>query len=308
MELIILLNKMETNVLGQNPSMVERFTLQQLSYIGLGVDDFDAWLNFAVETLGLMPEDAAGALFLRLDSQAYRIALHASSENDLLYVGIKYDDALEVYAVRRVLEDHGHTVTELTPAGCAERLVAGGCWATDPDGLRVELVWSVSAAETAFHSGLNIGFVTGDGGLGHVVLAASNTDRSIAFYEKLGFKMSDFINATLAPEFVLRIAFMHCNPRHHSLAMAQLPGGKRLNHIMVEVDRVDDVLLAHQRCTQKGYQPGTIGRHTNDEMLSFYVRTPSGFDVEYGWGGAQIGDDWDVREYDKMSHWGHERV
>jgi 2,3-dihydroxybiphenyl 1,2-dioxygenase len=287
---------------------VERLILQQLSYLGLGVDDFDAWLKFAVETLGLMPEDVAGTLLLRLDSQAYRIALHASSENDLLYVGIKYDDALEVYAVRRVLEDNGHEVAELTPTECAKRLVSGGCWVSDPDGLRVELVWEAAAAETDFQSALNIGFVTGDGGLGHVVLAASDTEAGIAFYEKLGFKMSDYINATLAPDFVLRIAFMHCNPRHHSLAMAQLPGGKRLNHIMVEVDRVDDVLLAHRRCVEKGYQPGTIGRHTNDEMLSFYVRTPSGFDIEYGWGGAHITNEWDVREYDKMSHWGHERI
>lgn len=287
---------------------MEQLTLQQLSYIGLGVDDLDAWLNFAVETLGLMPDDAAGALLLRLDNQAHRIALHASSENDLLYVGIEYDGASEVSAVRRILEASGHVVTEFSATECAERRVTGGCWVNDPDGLKVELVWNVAAAETNFHSDLGIGFVTGDGGLGHVVLSASNTEAGIAFYEKLGFKLSDFINAAMGPDFTLRIAFMHCNPRHHSLAMAQLPGGKRLNHIMVEVDRVDDVLLAHRRCVEKGYQPGTIGRHTNDEMLSFYVRAPSGFDIEYGWGGAQITDNWDVREYDKISHWGHERV
>ena len=32
--------------------------------------------------------------------------------------------------------------------------------------------------------------------------------------------------------------------------------------------------------------------HPNDHMFSFYVRTPSGFSVEYGWGGlliAQLG-------------------
>ena len=30
----------------------------------------------------------------------------------------------------------------------------------------------------------------------------------------------------------------------------------------------------------------TLGRHTNDRMTSFYVRTPSGFEIEYGYGGA----------------------
>ncbi|MFD0567797.1 hypothetical protein ACFQ2M_41870 [Kitasatospora saccharophila] len=30
--------------------------------------------------------------------------------------------------------------------------------------------------------------------------------------------------------------------------------------------------------------------HPNDHMFSFYVRTPSGFSVEYGWGGLLIDD------------------
>ena len=29
----------------------------------------------------------------------------------------------------------------------------------------------------------------------------------------------------------------------------------------------------------------TLGTHTNDRMTSFYVRTPSGFEIEYGFGG-----------------------
>ena len=28
----------------------------------------------------------------------------------------------------------------------------------------------------------------------------------------------------------------------------------------------------------------TLGRHTNDRMVSFYVRTPAGFEVEFGFG------------------------
>jgi 2,3-dihydroxybiphenyl 1,2-dioxygenase len=287
---------------------VEYHIVQKLSYIGLGVADLNTWRVFASETLGLMPVDSAGGLLLRLDSQAYRIALHQSAEEDLLYVGIEYDGVTAVDAARRILENSEYVVTDLSVLECAERQVSGGCWLIDPDGLRLELIWSAATAAADFNSGLNIGFVTGDGGLGHVVLAVSNTDLSIKFYEMLGFKMSDFINAAMGPDFTLRIAFMHCNPRHHSLAMAQIPGGKRINHFMVEVDRVDDVMLAHRRCTEKGYNPGTIGRHTNDEMFSFYVRTPSGFDIEYGWGGAHIGDSWNVREYDKISHWGHERV
>lgn len=35
----------------------------------------------------------------------------------------------------------------------------------------------------------------------------------------------------------------------------------------------------------------TLGQHTNDKMISFYMKTPSNFDLEFGYGGAII--DWE---------------
>ena len=35
----------------------------------------------------------------------------------------------------------------------------------------------------------------------------------------------------------------------------------------------------------------TLGRHMNDQMLSFYMRTPGGFDVEFGCEGLEVDDD-----------------
>jgi 2,3-dihydroxybiphenyl 1,2-dioxygenase len=185
--------------------------------------------------------------------------------------------------------------------------VAAGFHLCDPDGLRFELVIDHEAATSPFQSELVQGFRTGDQGLGHVVLAIGDLDRGVAFFEQIGFAMSDYITVPMG-EAQLRIAFMHCNPRHHSLAIAGLPGGKRLNHIMVEVAEVDDVLLGYKRCVEQGYKTGGIGRHPNDQMLSFYVQTPAGFDVEYGWGGRVIAGDWRVEEYDQISIWGHERA
>ena len=47
-------------------------------------------------------------------------------------------------------------------------------------------------------------------------------------------------------------------------------------------------------------------QHPNDQMLSFYARTPSGFAVEVGWGGRKVDDaTWQVRTYDRTSTWGH---
>jgi hypothetical protein len=41
-------------------------------------------------------------------------------------------------------------------------------------------------------------------------------------------------------------------------------------------------------------------------MTSFYVRTPSGFEIEYGTGGLMVDDDsWQVATHDSQSIWGH---
>jgi len=51
-----------------------------------------------------------------------------------------------------------------------------------------------------------------------------------------------------------------------------------------------------------------LGRHTNDHMLSFYMRTPSGFEVEYGWGARTVDDAaWHVQRHQAPSIWGHRR-
>jgi hypothetical protein len=48
-----------------------------------------------------------------------------------------------------------------------------------------------------------------------------------------------------------------------------------------------------------------MGKHTNDHMQSFYVITPSGFGMEYGFGGRLIEENWEIRHYDQPMLWGH---
>jgi hypothetical protein len=51
----------------------------------------------------------------------------------------------------------------------------------------------------------------------------------------MGFRLSDFIDVPFP------LAFFHCNPRHHSLAVAHLPGTVGFHHLMLEVAELDDV-------------------------------------------------------------------
>ena len=85
---------------------------------------------------------------------------------------------------------------------------------------------------------------------------------------------------------------------------------KRLHHFMLQLDSLDDVGTTLDLCQQRGVPLElTLGRHTNDRMLSFYVRTPSGFSVEYGWGARTVDDrDWQVQLHRTGSIWGHHRT
>ena len=105
------------------------------------------------------------------------------------------------------------------------------------------------------------------------------------------------------------VAFLHCNPRHHSIAFNQSSrSGKRLSHFMVEVDALDDVGRTWSLCDREDVPMAqSLGRHVNDQMFSFYIVSPSGFTVEFGYGGRLIDDaTWEVSTYDWPSMWGHQ--
>jgi 3,4-dihydroxy-9,10-secoandrosta-1,3,5(10)-triene-9,17-dione 4,5-dioxygenase len=149
--------------------------------------------------------------------------------------------------------------------------------------------------------------------VGRALDAAGVAVKTLRFYtEVLGFRLRDSIR--MAPELFGRPAgpplwmrFLGCNPRHHSLALAPFPAQAGIVHLMIEVAALDDVGRAMDRCARRGAPvSASLGRHANDLMASFYVRTPGGFDVEYGTGGRLVDDvTWVTRETTAISLWGH---
>ena len=109
-----------------------------------------------------------------------------------------------------------------------------------------------------------------------------------AFYgDVLGFTLSDRVD-----EEHMKVRFYHCNGRHHSLAVAQVPGKVGLNHLMLEVG---EPRRRGHRARPRQAAPACpvlrgLGRHTNDLMTSFYMLTPSSFQIEYGHGGIVVDD------------------
>jgi biphenyl-2,3-diol 1,2-dioxygenase len=284
-----------------------------LGYLALGVSDVAAWRDFATNVIGMQETQpsADGAAQFRMDEHARRLLVYGSGEDDVRAIGLEVRDAAELAAVSARLRDGGVEVVPATAEERAARDVADFVRCRDPDGLDVEIYYGPHLEYTApFRSPRAVsGFVTGDQGLGHAVLFVKDVVAARRFYEEqLGFLVSDFITMRMGRAST-ELVFLHCNPRHHTIALVPAPVPRRLHHFMVQTRDLDDVgatlYLARERQVPLTAE---LGRHTNDHMVSFYMRTPSGFELEYGWGARVVDDDtWRVARHTSGSMWGHTR-
>jgi 2,3-dihydroxybiphenyl 1,2-dioxygenase len=288
-------------------------SIRALGYVGIGVSDLTAWEPFVTGILGLQigSRGADGTLFLRMDDRHHRIAVRPGGADDVEYLGWELAGEQELEIVAGQLRAAGITYSTGDATACRDRRVAGYIACADPAGIRAEFFWGpLVERPLPFNSPRSIsGFHTGEEGVGHVVLAVPDADAMMTFYrDVLGFRVSDYIEF-LRIDTIVNIAFLHCNPRHHSLAFMQVPSPRRLSHLMLEVNALDDVGRTYSLCERESVPIAmTLGRHTNDDMFSFYMNTPSGFAIEYGWGGRSVDDaTWQVQRYDATSVWGHSR-
>lgn len=281
--------------------------IDSLAYVGFRSPRAEAWLAFGPEVLGLEVAGRGpdGAVRLRMDAAAQRIVVHPGERDDLAYLGWAVAGPAALEATVRAVEKQGIAVERGDAELAALRAVTDVAWFVDPFGFRHELAVGLATASTPFRPGRPIaGFVTGAGGLGHAVLILPDTAEALRFYgDALGFRLSDRID-----EHGMHLTFLHCNPRHHSIAFAAVPGAAGMHHLMLEVASLDDVATGLEICKARGLTLAMdLGKHPNDEMTSFYVRSPSGFEIEYGFGGRLVDDaTWVVGHYDVMSLWGHE--
>lgn len=279
----------------------------QLGYLGIGAKDVGAWTGYAENLLGLgvSATDPDGTVLLRLDDYEQRFMLHEDPRDDVLYAGWQTDDRASMDAIGARLDAAGIDVTAGTTDEAARRRVRGLIKFQDLDGMDCEVYYGPAIASAPFKSPKHDAqFIAGSQGLGHVVFTTPDLHKTMNFYcDVLGMKVSDYIT-----KGALKLGFLHCNERHHSLAFAQVAGlPKRTNHFMLQLDSIDTVGRAYDQVVD-GAAPllVTMGRHPNDEMVSFYAANPSQFGVEYGWGARSVDDScWQVMEYDQTSTWGH---
>ncbi|HET6708879.1 iron-dependent extradiol dioxygenase HsaC [Amycolatopsis sp.] len=291
--------------------------IRSLGYLRIEATDMAAWREYGLKVLGMVEGKGENpdALYLRMDDFPARLVISPGDADRLAVTGWEVAHAAELADLRSRLDSASVPYKEGTPEELADRRVDELISFDDPSGNTQEVFHGVALQHRRVVSPYGHKFVTGEQGLGHVVLSTKDDEASLRFYrDVLGFRLRDSMR--LPPQLVGRppdgppawLRFFGCNPRHHSLAFLPMPTPSGIVHLMVEVENTDDVGLCLDRAIRRKVpMSATLGRHVNDLMLSFYMKTPGGFDVEFGCEGRQVDDDnWIARESTAVSLWGHD--
>ena len=278
-----------------------------LGYLGAKITDPESWHRFLSTVYGLerRGDSPEGVHQYRLDEQHHRIALYEGDSDNVAHVGWEVETREDLEMLAAHLSKNGIAVEPGEARLCEERAVMELIACTGPDGVSTEIFFGPKQDAVPFTPAHGMdGYNTGALGLGHIVLATDDPDETVKWYrEMLGFSLSDYIFWDN-----IEATFLHCNPRHHTIAFFARPNPpKRLNHFMLQTQSIDDVGSTYYLCQDKGVPIArSLGRHTNDHMVSFYMNSPSGFEVEYGWGARVVDDStWQVQFHTAASIWGH---
>ena len=290
--------------------------IRSMGYVRVASTDLGAWRTFAEKVLGLAVGRGPNQdhLYYRIDEVSARLIVFESDVDELSATGWELADHDALQQAREHLQKAGVEFVEGTADELAERRVQELIRFTDPFDNVFELFHGITYESRPVVTPYAATFVTGEQGMGHIVLPVSDDVEALEFYrDVLGFRLRD--SMSMPGEFVGRQAgtkvwlrFLGVNPRHHSLAFLPMPNPSKCVHIMLEVDKLDDVGRALERVRKhKAPLSATLGRHMNDEMVSFYVKSPAGFDIEFGTEGLQVDDTrWVARESTAVSYWGHQ--
>lgn len=282
--------------------------VKSLGYIGIESMKLEEWQAYCTNFLGLMDvSSSTDELRFRMDDMGWRVCILKGDKEDLVFAGYDACDGDTLSAICEQLATLGYDAAE-DQALAGRRNVKTLFVVSDPDGLQIELYYGATErSEIPFASPAGVsGFITGEQGFGHFVLYTRQEEKKIQFYtDGLGFRLSD----TILMGGKLQLTFLHCNPRHHTVALAPAPVDKYINHFMVQANTLDDVGFANDRALNLDIPISMgLGCHTNDRMVSFYTKTPSGFDVEFGFGARTVDENWSVAHHNTGSAWGHKRA
>ena len=130
--------------------------------------------------------------------------------------------------------------------------------------------------------------------VGHVVFFTDALAPTTAFYEALGFRLSD--------RYPGRGHFLRCSERggHHDLFLLQTPEAKRgLNHVAFTVRDLHEVIGGGLHLSRCGWETQLgPGRHPISSALFWYFKNPAGALVEYYADEDVLTENWTPRDFE----------
>jgi extradiol dioxygenase len=285
--------------------------INALGYLGFRSPEHKEWETFGPEVfgLGLAEPGPDGTVYLRMDDRHHRVAIHPGDEDDIAYIGWELKGKAAITEACRELEEHGISFRLGEPAELMERKVAAFAQFQDPAGFTHEIFYGQVFTAGSFQAGkATDGFVAGDDGVGHVVLVVPEFTNDLEKFatEVLGFTLFAGYLAPAPDGTFSGPQFYRTNKRSHVFAYIAIPGMRGMQHWCLEARNLDDVGRAYD-IVQERETPITmsLGRHTMDSLVSFYLRTPTGFDMEFGAGGDELTDDYVQLSPSTPEVWGH---
>lgn len=273
----------------------------------------DEWERFTREGLGLHVEcPTPDLLCCRIDDHSRRLIVRKGPAEDVAAIGWQLTDesalqlALDRLAQRKIaVEAVDGTEAKLRGVTRFWRLKG-------PKGLSTEFFVNAKTTDRPLTMRAS-GFYTAECGMGHVAITTRNPQAMQAFWmEVFDARLSDHIEDRI-DGVNLDLAFLRLNPRHHSIATAATKGIRlnplrtQIHHMNLQANSLEDVTQGYLRCRAMGYEiANAIGQHPNDKELSFYVVSPSGFEIEIGWNPLLVDESsWQPTVHRGISLWGH---
>ncbi|MCI3270771.1 MULTISPECIES: VOC family protein [Streptomyces] len=292
------------------------FGAVHLGYLVIETNRFTDWRRFGTDAIGMHHDDISrDVMRFRLDDQECRFLLRRGPAEDVVATGWHIDDHAAFEQIEARVRAHGAPCTEGSAEEAALRGVERLLRFPGPKGITQEIYTTPVVSSEPLHM-LASGWVTGDAGMGHVAITSAKPAQLRGYFDTVfDARLTDYIDETISG-VKLKIRFLRVNERHHSIAIAAVRGlpidpiRTRVQHLNIQATSLDDLAQSYDRVHELGFDMAlSVGQHTNDKELSYYARTPSGFEWEVGWNPLVIDEStWEPTTHQGISIWGHKPV
>lgn len=304
---------MKSNGQQSSSSKESVFNRVSMGYAVVETSHLEQWSVLLRDGIGLYVKQESNALRCRLDDHECRLLVKTGKAENAVALGIELADDKSLQIVLNRLKAAKISVAEHSGSEAALRGVSRFWAFKGPKGLTIECYVNPIRAASSPEM-LCRGFVTGEQGFGHVAMVSKRPAEVFAFWQHIfDIRHTDDVEEYRSGA-KLHFQFLRFNKRHHSIAIASTPAvpldptRTSIQHLEVQMSDLNDVTLAYERCKSLGFQISmSVGQHANDRAVSFYVRTPSGFDIECGWNPLTVEEDgWSGKVWNTSSIWGHQ--